>query len=310
MKLRPPVYILYYFVLICLLQSCSRNDDMNPPDEDITKPKRRLLTRADGSTSSNDSPAFYYDSSGKLIRITFSFAFGQIDVHHNNDTISHLIFPFRDINSAHMSAAAIFYYRPDKKIERVIYTPEFPSGTENTAISAAKTAYYVGGPGGPVRVVDSIVYTPTGQLSEIWTLRVGQGSWIKFIYDNAAHKSPSRIQHFEINQAMYSDVVLTTSNMENPAYKACWFLPFISELMHPYVHGGLAMPITPHINHVNSFVWALVPDCIIRYSGSPQGYISPVFTYEYNQDSTVFTGKILGDVDGPFNRFRYFFELK
>lgn len=287
---------------------------MNPPDEDTTKPKQRLLTKADGSSSSNDSPDFHYDSSGKLIRITFQFAFGQIDVHHNDDTISHLIFPFRDINSAPMSAAAIFYYRPDKKIERVIYTPDFPGGTESTAISAAKAAYYVGAHDGPVRLVDSIVYTPAGLLSEIWTLRgsSGQEDLVKFIYDNPAQKSPSRIQHHYPVNSIYSDIVITTNNMENPAYKACWFLPFINELMVPYVHGGLGLPITPHITNVLVNAWALVPNCIIQYSGLPQGYTSPVFAYEYSQDSLTFTGHLLGDNNssGLFNRFRYFFELK
>jgi hypothetical protein len=289
---------------------------MDPP---ATKPKQRLLTSADGSSSSNDSPAFHYDSSGKLIRITFSFAFGQIDVHHNADTISHLIFPFRDVNSAQMSAAAIFYYRPDKKIERVIYTPGFPRGTENTAISAAKAAYYVGAYNGPVRAVDSIVYTSAGQLSEIWTIKGqgGPGYTLKFIYSNPAQKSPSRIVQYDEAHVMYSDMVLTTNNMESPAYYACWFLPFINELMTPYVNGGLAMPITPHITNALLFAWALVPNCIIQYqesgaqSGYPQGYTSPVFTYEYSQDSLTFTGHILGDnSNGPFNRFRYFFELK
>jgi len=299
---------------------CSKpgnDNDPKPTDSTgIKKPIQRLLKAADGSSSSNATVRFEYDSTNKLKRIEGIYAGDYyVDVYHDLDTLSHMILPFYDQGAK--ASAAIFLYRPDKKLDRVIYTATVSPEQINVTMQDARKDYYLSGQQiKSIYGIDSLVYNGSGQLIELWCLNAHEwtSTSYKFYYDNSVKKSPSRIENYSYYGDLDSDVLLTTNNMESETYRSCWFLPFLNRMSIQNFHGGPTMPITPKQTLSYNFIWAMVPNCITQYkqlaprSAFPN-YTSPEFMYYYSEDSLTFFGRYVND-DITFPRFQYYFDKK
>ncbi|TWV88657.1 hypothetical protein [Chitinophaga pinensis] len=310
--------LCWSLALMSAMWSCSPNEvtpptpptpppTTPPPGPVDTPPKMKdwVMTTAYGdfiSTTRNVKLA--YDDNRRLKTWTLTSPDTDFSVHYENDTIHHVIFLRTDANGAYIGSSAIFLYRPDKRCEKVIYKKPLESyEVPYQDVINEENPYYSRIKDGDVYVLDSLVYSTTNQLTEIWEKRGWYLTLQKFVYADPQKMVPEKLQTYTsedmVNLNFSGELTFTTNDMDQPAYRYLWISAFIPNL------GPFTIALTP-INPPSSALTklVLVPKCITRYvSGSEQ---SPEFQYFYSADSTSFTGRLV--TPGTTQRLVYNFE--
>ncbi|MBW8684757.1 hypothetical protein [Chitinophaga rhizophila] len=315
---------LYWsLAIVSVMLSCSSNEVIPPvptpdpppnqPVDTVIKGKDWVMTYVDSEKSSdNRSVQLLYDANRRLKTWKLINPETDFSVHYDDDTIHHVIFIRTDANGAYIGSSAIFLYTPDKRCYKVIYKKPLESyDVPYQDVMNESNPYYSQIQPGDIFVVDSLVYSATSQLTEIWQKRSQELLLHKFVYPDLQSKVPVRLQTYtsndHVNLSLSQEIVFTTNEMDQPAYKSLWISAFISNL------GTFSIPLTPIKPYSFSATkLALVSKCITKYtayiydSSTPSADESPEFTYFYNADSTSFTGRLV--TPGVTDRFIYYFD--
>ena len=233
-------------------------------------------------------------------------------MYYKNDTINHIIF---DAGSSGKSSA-IFLYRPDKRCykvirKKVLYSYNYPLGTLDDS-----NPYFSNTTDGEFYGIDSLVYSSTNQLTEVWHKTIGDTMLHKFIYTDLQKIAPERVESYSSDQGSLSlkyKVLLTTNNQDYPGYQFLWVYPFINYLLIAHSNGTISIPVTPHNTPAYSkWEMVLVQKCVTKHI--TYNYYAPYsvetssdFNYFYNTDSTTFTGSYV-TLDAGLPKFRYLFK--
>lgn len=290
-------------ILLVFQTSCSKTPDTNPGNTPGTvKPKKQLISLVNSNSNEFSSIMLSYDSSGFLK--TFSSIGKEYKVFYQNDTIHHVLGPVDTWNGSFSRISWIFIYRSDKKCIKVLQK-EIVNGL-NSEI-ADNNPFFSSETDGKISHIDSLVYSATGQLTEVCSFSTAHPSVFeisKFVYTNPADASPSAIQdYFDYDQngipEMFMETQLTCNSENQPAYQQLWFFPFLK----------LNIPATPTCAaSVSRFYWVLIKKQIVKWKSYDYLSSYPVnsqnFVYTYNSDSSNFSGTCNPD-DVGFSRFNY-----
>jgi hypothetical protein len=289
------------FACSSLLFSCSQSPDDQPtpppiPPDTTTVPPittthspRRISETASDAFGFEPSLRFSYDNAGRMNKITYLSQ--DYTVVYKNDTIDHVLSPVSTFNSQFRRSSSIFVYRPDKKCVKV-FTKYIESYDQS--VVADTNPFFTDTSNRAGVTVDSLVYSPTGQLTEIWNVLHQADRMQKLEYQSSSDEVP-------IKMISWSGLELTLkfTDMEQPAYKQLWFLCFLR----------LSVPVCPTIPPYNyPFYLVLLKKPIKQWSVNSSGTITTGnnYIYRYNADSTAFTGRAEPD-DIIFSRFSYLF---
>lgn len=304
-------------VLSSLYFSCKKNTDLpvtqTTPADSTVHIKKRFLTGAFGSS---DGVSFGYDSTGKLNLI--SSLFGKYYVYNKNDTIHHVIYSDY-FDNEYWNSVAIFEYRSDKKISKVYYKVKGSFNSADAFLNDPYNNFYMDVDDGLVATLDSIVYSSSGQLAEIWQRDIAHNQVLitqKFVYEDLNKKSPVEIQYFYSNGMHSKDAWLSVDSTEDELYKTFWFLPFANQASLTLSLGGSSVSITPLETDGYRAYWALVPQYITYFQEKnytngviTDNYASPQFKYVYNADSTRLDGQLVNSYLGAPS-FYYIFDKR
>ena len=136
----------------------------------------------------------------------------------------------------------------------------------------------------------------------------------RFLYANSQTQIPSKIatKYLVSGGATHDDeVFLTTSDMENPAYKQLGATIFLERFMHLSLQNAeFHIPVVPLGMASYSLKYlGLIPNCITQFTfkqnlPQPYQFTSPKFEHFYEDNSTFFVGRTPnGDIQTP--RFEY-----
>ncbi len=304
----------YSIATVCFIAfvpfACSRNTDetLNPETPPVSKVKKHLLNFYSTTLNGGAYAAMQLDSAGRIS------AFGSqsnpgYKVFYKNDTIHYVLGPVSSFNGMASRQSWIFLYGPDKKCMKVL-TKGINDG--NYTDVADNNPYFYTVNDGNDAFSDSLIYSPTGQIAEIWTAS-GSNTYLcsKFFYSDPSQKTPSEIIDYTgvgLDFAQYQPyyrTVLTYTEAEQPARRQLAFLAFLK----------IRVPVTPTSPATpSSRFLALLDKAIKKYSFSdyntpPYLYNSQNFLYGYNTDSTQYDGHCDPD-DMMFERFQYRFTVK
>ncbi|THU34191.1 hypothetical protein FAM09_24540 [Niastella caeni] len=318
--------VLIVFTVLVTLVSCSKSDNDNPApptppsptDSTGTTPvtpasKRWLLTYVDAWNSFNYNMELQYDSSRHLKKIKVSQLLAEFNVYHKDDTINHIVYA----GSYGAKSSAIFLYRSDKRCHKVIYkkrvyTYNYPPGGLDDS-----NPYFSNTTDGEFDRIDSLVYSSTNQLTEVWHKSYGEVMLHKFIYTDLQKTAPERAETYvtdgQGNFPLRYKVLLTTNDQDYPGYQFLWVYPFINHLLTVHATLGIRMPVTPYDTPAYSAsMMVLIQKCITKHV--TYNYYSPSsietssdFSYFYSADSTSFTGRYVM-TDAGFPKFKYLFK--
>lgn len=261
--------------------------------------KKNMLVRLGSTNPTSQSYQLTYDSSRHLKTVN------GYRVYWKNDTIDHIISSSID-NGQTTVLSRVFVYNSNRQCYKVL-TKTKSSWTTGDPAVADTNPFFSDPNDGQFIHYDSLVYLPSGQLSELWT--TDWGKFIKsltFQYNNAQSAAPYKLQFFGLNTSgdaakLYYELALTTNATDHPVYNALWFMP----LLHSTVS---VMP-----SNVTGFTiyMPLIKKCVTQWMQTNYkdgGYESGSnYIYYYNSDSTLFTGRLEPD-DPGFYRVIYGFQ--
>ena len=306
-----------FFILIALF-SCNKPNSSDSP----TSPSSTDTASSPGGSTANQvkknmlvsigttNPGLLgigltYDSSRRLKAIN-----NEYHVYWKNDTIDHIV-TSGSLNGQTTVTSTILMYNVQKQCYKTVtktrssWTPGDPAVAETNAyFSDASDGEYIG--------YDSLIYSPSGQLTELWETGNGTSAVSKtftFLYTNAQSEAPYKIQYWGLSPTgqpgtLRLDLALTTNNTDQPIYNAFWFEPFLKN--SPFM-----ACVTPQMVGAFHKIMPLIKKCTTQWKLTY--YIDNTYDfgynsiYYYNSDSTIFTGRQEPD-DITFYRFTYQFK--
>ena len=284
--------ICLLFAIAFLLLACTKTD-IKPPTPGIpnnpdpppvaVREKTLKITLIGSNDDSYWHSMFSYDSSGRLV--SFTGVPGDYKVYYQNDTIHHILEPRTTDNGAFIRSSWIFMYGADKKLVKVFYKHLI---TGNPGDVVEDSPFWGSTTDGQAVLMDSLTYSPTGQLTGIWS--PAGPYYCQFVYDSANAVAPSTINdYFDPDQDGVYDylsytTLLTYTDADQPGSQQLWFFPFI----------GFYAPATPTPPATDSrFFLVLLKKQVRQYRAfNDRGYyeVSQNFKYGYSADSTHFSG--------------------
>ena len=285
--------IWYVFAMAFLPLACAKThiDQLNPGGPNNpgpTPPPVREKTLKIIIIGSNDESYWHsmisYDSNGRVT--SFTGVPGDYKVYYENDTIHHILEPRTTDNGAFIRSSWIFMYGADKKLSKVFYKHLI---TGNPGDVVEDSPFWSSTTDGQAVLMDSLTYSPTGQLTGIWS--PAGPYYCQFLYDSANAVVPSSIKdYFDPNgdgvyDYLENTLALTYTDTDQPGPQQLWFFPFI----------GFYVPALPSVPATTSrFFLVLLKKGIRQFIASNDRgyyYVSQNFTYGFSADSTHFTGQ-------------------
>lgn len=326
MSMRP--LLLFFLVVV----GCNTTDPVEPTSpSNNTPPTETPVTEDNGATNRIKrnrlvgiipSDVFYpsyslrYDSMGKLKTIvTHGYAPSSYHVYWKNDTIDHII-NTSSINGQIKTLSNIFIYNANKQCYKILTKAR--NNWDHGQDSVIETnPFFSNSSDDLYEKFDSLVYSPMGQLTEIWDVnKYGKSKTLALQYADTQSQAPSNVQWFcasttDESGVLCYDLALAANNIDQPIFYALWFLPFLvpAESMSTPLYA----PVTPQTTPGFFYMYMpLVKKCVTEWTftdltatgGTEYGYSS---VYYYNSDSTEFTGRRDPD-DVGFPRFTYLFQ--
>lgn len=272
--------------------------------------KKRLLTSF-YTTNGYATASMEYDSLGKIIAFADYYRSGY-KVFYNSDTTLHYV--LEPLTSVHRyeRKSWIFLYDTNKRCIKVI-TKKVES--YNAADAAENNPVFTNTNDRFVSRIDSLIYSPSGQLTEIWNINPISYNYVQFFkYSDAGQADPAEIDGYYgpgfnvANMQLQDRTLFTYTDKDQPASKSLWWYSFILPAGY-YVYVVPSDPGTSSRQY-----WLLFKKAIKHYttyyeSGNRSTYKSKNFVYEYNKDSTIFKGRCDPD-DIVFDWFHYRFTVK
>ncbi|KIC91312.1 hypothetical protein [Flavihumibacter solisilvae] len=295
---------LAILLMVIFMASCQKSQDepetppLTPPVEEPAKADSMfLLTSINGEFSEGQEFNFEYDSSHKLIKFYRPSTWGRTTpcyVIYKNDVMSYVISEYKDVNGSIRRASMIFEYGSNRQCSRIFYKSSPNKYRENN------DPYFSDLTDGNVeRKYDSLVYSSTNQLQQIYHLQYGgnpkDNVLIKLFYEDASDTMLNKLEeyHFDNNSnpTLYDQLLLKTTTINNPIRKLLWYFPFVFKLT--YIHGGSNVMFLPILYDRPSTYLSLytpfVSKCIINYqvynNWGSYNYTGTIFDYSYTSDS-------------------------
>lgn len=291
----------------------------NPPADTTPPPlkvKKRVLTYynydagAWGSINSTYG-SIRYDSVGRVSSFDANAKNGY-KVIYNKDTIHYVLSPIDNSYGDLKRNCWIFLFGPDKKCIKVIKKSRRSNNANDVADN---NPFFSNINDGIVEQVDSLVYNVYGQLTEIWK-QPASGVFpavVKYSYSDNTQPVPSEITDYEGHDVLTlvakTRAVLTYGNEEEPAHNTLWFFAFLE-------YNGIEFSVGPNIPAINSSLRLIYFKNVIKkyitYNlTDPKAltFYSKDFVYEYNKDSSSYTGRYNPD-DIIYPRLKYGFTIK
>jgi hypothetical protein len=273
----------------------------------VNKVKKNVLINVIPTDVFYPSYTLTYDSSRYLKMINTNY-----HVFWKNDTISHII-NFDTFNGDIRAVSSIFLYNTSKQCYKII-TKKRSSWSNGVASVAVTNPFFSDPNDGQYVQYDSLVYSPSGQLTEVWEFFVQtMYKTLALQYTNAQSAAPFLIQYFGVSQTgqpneLWYGLELTTNNIDQPIFNTLWYLPFLA----PAGPRSLYVPVTPQTTPGFFYVYMpLIKKCVTYWkfkdykSGNSEHGNNAA--YFYNSDSTVFTGQCNPN-DGGWPWFTYGFK--
>lgn len=301
-------------LLVLTFTGCTKPD----PDPDPTPPptvipeKKRLLFFYSGTVNGGSYGRLEYDSTGKLISFNRVNS-GDYKVYFSNGMLHHILDPITTFNSLFQRGSWIFLYNADKKCIKVLrkYAENYDG-----SVMADNNPFFTNENDGKANMSDSIVYTGSGQLKEIWTPAGGGGNHYivsVFNYTDQNESQPTEIVDYtgvgttvaQLN--LVYKTVFTYSNNEQPVNRNCWFFSFLQWNVFPVAPIPPASYSARFLPLLNKTIRKF---SLVDYTVQPT-YVfnSKNFLYQYNADSTSFTGRYDPD-DITYDKMEYKFVVK
>jgi hypothetical protein len=147
---------------------------------------------------------------------------------------------------------------------------------------------------------DTIIYNSYGQLSQINKYETGGrlADAVRFIYNSGSDTIPVQLEKTYSSTGETYGLLIYTSNMEHPALRQMWFLPFLAHTT--YLAGTSYMVSLPllfddrggsALDEYLSFFSKCVTGYKVSYNGQWSGGLGG-FVYSYSADSLTFQGVV------------------
>jgi len=307
----------FFLCITCIyIVSCQKAHDITPSppsppslppagtDSSLIKnDSLYLLSSISGSFDKGSKYNFEYDDHNRLIKFYRPYPYAYpipCYVMYKNNIVSHII------AEGYNKVSMVFIYGANGKCAKVYY--KYPV---NTAISNDSPSFgdITDGKYGEY---DSLVYSSTGQVQQIYHLQIeGNGiipaTIIKLYYSNSSDTTLNKLEEYLFDDngspVLNDQLLLTTNSIDNPVKKNLWFFPFVYKLSFNTGSDVLTLPIL--FDDPSTYVDVYAPfasKCIINYkvnnSWGLYNYGSSVFNYKYSADSLHLTVVKQGDVWG------------
>jgi hypothetical protein len=280
--------------------------DPLPEEEPPVRVKKNTLVSISHSDLSYPSLTLAYDDIGHLKNIKTENLFpGDYQVHWKNDTIDY-VFNSSTVGGKIDALSNVFVYNASGQCYKIL-TKKRNNADHGTAGVSPTNPFFSDQSGVPDSY-DSLVYSPSGQLTEVWTgdpYSVSKN--FSFTYANEQAAAPLKIQLY--GPGWMDEIELATNDMDQPIFNALWFLPFIKPAGSLQLYTAVTPQSAPGFFYI---YMPLVKKCVTEWTftsysvggGTEQGNHS---IYYYKADSTEFIGRRDPD-DISFARFKYRFE--
>jgi hypothetical protein len=318
-------YLLGVLVLFVTLLSCQKVDNTEdtptsptpPPTTVDTVPAKKELVL----TYVSDNSGYYsdlkieYDSNRRVTKWDVPSEYKAFYVYYKDDTIHHAICTYL-FNGMYTRSSAIFLYRPDKRCYKVVYKK--PLDTYNLPVDQVlddNNPYYSNSTDGQFIKVDSLVYSASNQLTELWYIGQTNPALHQFVYTDQQKTVPEKVLTYDLddqgNKKLIYEVAITTNDVEQPGHRFLVLAPFLSKLGLVAGHSHV-VDLPTVINNTSAdsrSLMVLVPKCITNltthyYGDQPYVEDRGGSRYEYSADSSSFVGRY----EGGGISFRYTFE--
>ncbi|HEX6428378.1 MAG TPA: hypothetical protein VF008_11855 [Niastella sp.] len=288
------------------IQACEKPGDNEPnvppppPLRDSTN-TNPLTSKSDSvllltkvvSSGSPGTLLFEYDNENRVKQVTKPFT--QADpiisvILYQNGKISNII--SQQGSNSPDKVSAIFYYNATNKCNKVVYkSPRCCLANDNPYYSTVTDSNYVAS-------WDTLIYNSYGQLSQINKYQTGGriADAVRFIYNSGSDTIPFQLE--KTYPSWSYGLLIYTSNMEHPALRQMWFLPFLAHTT--YLAGTSFMVSLPLLfddrggSALDEYL-SFFPKCVTSYKASENGQWSSGlggFVYSYSADSLTFQGVI------------------
>lgn len=277
--------------LLPLALSCEEKEDIQKEDNQSKDKSSPRIWSVSTDVNNFSYTQLEYES-GKLK--SFTGTLGNYLVYYKNDTIHHILEPRTSFNSFFSRRSWIFTYENDKKLSKVYVKKREDF---DASLFTEEDPFWSDENDGKAILKDSLVYSSTDQLLEIHDLF--NQVITTFLYDSSDAEVPSKIIDFMVGETYTT--TLTYLDMEQPGVRDLWFFAF-TDFVIP------AMPLAhPTFSERYSI---LHKKCVKSFINEQPNYyyISPVFTYSFNSDSTIFSGRT--DPEQLSYHFSYSFTKK
>jgi IPT/TIG domain len=282
-----------------------------------------LLVRWGSDNPNSRTLNFEYDNNKKLNKV-FGAGAGNALIYNKNDTLSHVVFQEGNINdpSVNIKRSIIFSYDANKKCTKLFYKKP----VNNILLTAP---YLSDTTDNEFERKDSLIYSTTNQLLEIWGKdNVGSSSpllitkyLVKFIYPSLQSETPNKLQSYYIGYnnflAPMDEMVITTDTVTNPLYKTGWFLPYLNNVLSNGLRFTLPS-LTPEYTGITELprYLCMVKKCIKKYNytayagSSPYSFVSENYVSYYPNGLFQFKSIFDKPYDPTFPGVTYIYELK